>query len=147
MRITLHAQYVFRLPGVEHKRPGSGFVRRQPAVAPVVIYLVGLHRFAVEHAQIAQRAERVNHQLWVIGFRQHDLDRIVVRRADLLVDIFLAETIGFPHRRLRQIQMQQTTHRPHHVLCGERVAGVKFNVITQMEGQGFAIRSDIPAFR
>ena len=40
----------------------------QPAVTPVVILLVALHRFAVEHPEVAQRRQRVNHQLRIVIF-------------------------------------------------------------------------------
>ena len=35
----------------------------------------------------------------------------------------------------------------HHVGGGQRIAGVKFHVVAQMKGQGFAVGADIPGFR
>ena len=119
----------------------------QPAVTPVVILLVALHRFAVEHSEVAQRRQRVDHQLRVVIFGQHDLHREAVRRADLAVDVFLTEAVGFPYRGLRQVEVQDAPHRPHHVGGGQRIAGVKFHVVAQMKGQGFAVGADIPGFR
>ena len=139
VRIALHAQHIFCLPGFQRERPGTGFMGGQPAVA--------LHRFAVQHPEVAQRRQRVDNQLRVVIFRQHDLHREAVRRADLAVDIFLTKAVRLPHRGLREVEMQNTPHRPHHVGGGQRVAGVKLHVVAQMKGQGFTVRADVPGFR
>ncbi len=103
VRVTLHAQHVFGLPGLQHKRPGTGFVRGQPLVAPVVILFMALHGFAVEHAEVTERAERVNHQLRIVRLWQHNLHRIVVQRGHLLIDVLFAEAVRLPHRRLCEV--------------------------------------------
>ncbi|MNP45613.1 hypothetical protein D3C76_1395520 [compost metagenome] len=43
--------------------------------------------------------------------------------------------------------MQQAAHRPDHILGGERVAGVEGHVVAQVEGQGFAVRGNVPGLR
>ncbi len=145
--VALHAQHVFCLPGLEHKRPGTGFVGGQPAVAPIAVHLMAQHRFAVQHAEVAQRAEGVDHQLRIVGLWQGELHGVVIQGFNLLVNILFGKAVGFPHRRLGQVQVQQAAHRPHHILGGERIAGVEGHVVAQMEGQGFAVRRNVPGLR
>ncbi|SAD45756.1 Uncharacterised protein [Enterobacter hormaechei] len=147
LRVALHAQHILRLPGFQHKRAGTRFVGGKPAVAPVVIHRVLLHRFAVEHAEVAERAEGVDHQLRIVRLRQNNLHRVGIGGADLAVDVLLRKSIRLPHRGLGKVEVQQTAHRPDHILRRERVARVEFNVVTQVKGQGFTVRRDIPGRR
>ncbi len=139
---TTHAQHIFCLPYIQPERAGARFMGGEPAVAPVAIHLMLLHSFAVQHHHAAQRRQRVDHQLRIVRSGQGDHQRVVVGRGNHLVNVVAAEAVRFPHRRLRQVQMQHPPHRPDRIGAGERIAGVKSDVVAQVKSQGAVIRTD-----
>ena len=126
-----HHQDVVGLPAHQAERARSRRMRVEPAMPPIVVFGMALHRLAVEDVERGL-AEHADQRRVRPADRLHrDGER--VNRLDVIADIRRRVAPFRQPLRLLEIERDEPLRRPGHVIRGDGISGLELRTRMQFE--------------
>ena len=133
-------------PVADRERTRARVVDLQPFIAEIAVGLV-LHHHLLVHDRGDGRRQAVEHQRRRIGLVHLEVEAVIARRDDHLIDILGVQAELGQDEGGRLVELDRAHQRKHRVLGGDRVARGEGPPFLDLERDGLAILRDGPAFR
>ena len=146
VRVHVDDHVIARRPVGQLVRTRAGGAALEPGVAHVAVGLVRHDSLHVNHAADIGR-QAVEHEAGGLRLRQLHLQRVVVERADHLLDVVRLETELRDDEARRLVQLHHALQAERGIIGGHRIAGVELGIGPKLEGEGQTIGTDGPTLR